>query len=79
MRRPGTVAVIGEEAVVRGFGLAGVRVLPAGEAAAVRAAWQGLPGDVALVILTPAAEAALAAEAAPDSRDGGDLLVVVLP
>ena len=58
-REPGTVAAIGEEVLVAGFGLAGVRVLPAERPEAVRAAWRDLPGDVALVILTPAAAAAL--------------------
>lgn len=71
--RAGTVAAIGEEALVRGWGLAGVRVLPAEEPGAVRAAWKDLPADVTLVILTPAAAAAL-----PDpGRDGP--LVAVMP
>jgi len=69
----GTVAAIGEEALVGGFGLAGARVLPAGDPAAVRAAWQDLPPGVALVILTPAAAAALV------GQDPGRRLVAVLP
>jgi vacuolar-type H+-ATPase subunit F/Vma7 len=69
----GTVAVIGEEVLVRGFGLAGALVLPAAEPVAVRAAWDGLPAGVALVVLTAAAAAALA------GQDPGDLLVAVLP
>jgi vacuolar-type H+-ATPase subunit F/Vma7 len=69
----GTVAAIGEDVLMRGFGLAGARVLPAEEPAAVRAAWQDLPGDVALVILTRAAATVLA------GQDRGELLVVVLP
>jgi vacuolar-type H+-ATPase subunit F/Vma7 len=54
-----TVAVIGEEVLVRGFGLAGALVLPADRPEVVRAAWQGLPGDVAVVILTRTAADAL--------------------
>jgi vacuolar-type H+-ATPase subunit F/Vma7 len=67
----GTVAAIGEEVLVRGFGLAGVLVCPAGDPESVRAAWRGLPDGVALVILTRAAAAALA------DRDRGRRLVAV--
>lgn len=67
----GTVAVIGEETRVRGFGLAGATVLAADTPAAVRAAWAGLPGEVRLVILTRAAAAAI--------PDRGDRLVAVMP
>jgi hypothetical protein len=49
------VAVIGEGARVQGFVLAGALVLAAEDAAAVRAAWRTLPGDVAVVVLTPRA------------------------
>jgi hypothetical protein len=70
---PGTIAAIGEEVLLRGLGLAGVQVLPADQPEAVRAAWRGLPDPVALVILTPAAAAALA------GRDCGGRLVAVLP
>jgi vacuolar-type H+-ATPase subunit F/Vma7 len=52
------VAVIGEEALVRGYALAGAAVLPADTPEQVRAAWRRLPEDVAVVILTPAAAAA---------------------
>lgn len=58
----GTVAVIGEEPLVRGFGLAGALVLPADGTAAVRAAWSALPADVAVVIVTAAAAAAAAVD-----------------
>lgn len=68
----GTVAAIGEEVLVAGLGLAGVQVLPAEQPEAVRAAWRQLPDGVALVVLTPAAAAALG-ELPPDR------LVVVLP
>jgi vacuolar-type H+-ATPase subunit F/Vma7 len=54
-----TVAVIGEEAVVGPFALAGALVVPAGDPDAVRAAWSRLPDDVTLVLLTEAAARAL--------------------
>lgn len=69
----GTVAAIGEEVLVRGFGLAGVLVCPADDPEAVRTAWQGLPEEVSLVILTPTAAAAL------PERDRAQCLVAVTP
>jgi vacuolar-type H+-ATPase subunit F/Vma7 len=68
----GTVAVIGEEVRVRGFGLAGAHVLPADRPEQVREAWRGLPDDVSLVILTGAAVAALG------DLDPGTRLVAVM-
>ena len=50
---------IGRPEIVAGYALAGVEVIAAADAAAVQAAWETLPADVALVILTPAARAAL--------------------
>jgi hypothetical protein len=44
---------------VRAFALAGVAVLPAEDADAVRAAWAALPDGVDLVLLTDAAARAL--------------------
>ncbi|HSD79550.1 MAG TPA: hypothetical protein VLB47_02775 [Solirubrobacteraceae bacterium] len=55
-------AAIGEEVRVAGYALAGVDVRAAEDAAAARAAWDALGDDVACVILTPAAHAALAGE-----------------
>lgn len=55
----GTVAAIGAPTRVRGFGLVGVRVLPAEDPDAVRAVWQNLTADVDVVILTAPAAAAL--------------------
>ncbi|MFC0530518.1 V-type ATP synthase subunit F [Phytohabitans kaempferiae] len=55
----GTVAVIGEEELVAGFGLAGAVVLPARDESQARAAWQRLPTDAAVVILTATAADAL--------------------
>lgn len=53
-------AAIGEHARVVGYALAGVEVRPAEDPAAARAAWQALAADVGLVLLTPAAHAAVA-------------------
>lgn len=69
-----TVAAIGEGARVDGFALAGVLVQVAGSPAEVRAAWLALPSDVALVLLTPPAAGALAAE-----RAASWPMTVVLP
>jgi len=69
----GRVAVLGEWALVRGFALAGVATLAAEDPESVRAAWRDLDGDVAVVILTPAA-----ADALGDSR-GTEPLTVVMP
>jgi vacuolar-type H+-ATPase subunit F/Vma7 len=69
------IAAIGASARVRGFAFAGVSVAAADEPDAARAAWRALPADVALVILTPAAHAAIAGELA----DAGRRLWVVMP
>jgi vacuolar-type H+-ATPase subunit F/Vma7 len=58
----GRIVAIGEEARIIGFGLAGVVVCPAADAAAVRAAWRELQADDALVLLTAAAAEALGEE-----------------
>jgi vacuolar-type H+-ATPase subunit F/Vma7 len=55
----GTVAVIGEQVLIQGFALAGAVVLPAENATAACAAWLQLPRNVLVVVLTPAAAAAL--------------------
>lgn len=62
------VFVLGEEVRVAGFGLAGAAVVVAEGADAVRRAWQELPGDAEVVILTPAANRALADAQAPPRR-----------
>ena len=56
------VAVVGEQVRVQGFALAGAQVLVAEDAQAVRAAWRSLDGDVAVVVLTDRAAAALGDE-----------------
>jgi vacuolar-type H+-ATPase subunit F/Vma7 len=48
-------AAIGEDVRIAGYGLAGVEIHAAEDAAAVFAAWDALAEDVACVILTPAA------------------------
>lgn len=70
------VVVLGEEVHVRPFALAGAQIRAAEEPAAVRAAWASLKDDVAVVILTPAAEAALG-ERERGMHDG--VVTVTLP
>lgn len=70
----GRVAAIGTELAVQGFGLAGALVLAADGPNEVRAVWRSLPPDVAVVILTRDAVAAL-----PEPARAGLPLVVVLP
>lgn len=74
MPRDGTIAALGAQERIRGFALTGVRVVPADDDEAVRSAWQRLPADVSVVILTPAAAHALGPEAV---RPGGRLTVVM--
>ncbi len=53
------IAVLGERHRVEGFALAGAAVFVADDAASIRDAWTRLPGDVDVVVLTPAAANAL--------------------
>ncbi len=53
------IAAIGAGVAVQGFGLAGALVRPAESGAEVRAAWDALPPDVAMVVLTADAARAL--------------------
>jgi hypothetical protein len=55
----GRVAAIGRTVRIQGLALAGVLVLPGEDAAQVQGSWAALPEDVAVVILTPEAAAAL--------------------
>jgi vacuolar-type H+-ATPase subunit F/Vma7 len=48
-------AVIGETLRVQGYALAGALVCAADDQASVRSAWQTLPGDVEVVVLTATA------------------------
>jgi len=54
-----TIAAIGEPERIAGFAFAGVQVCAAEDPDAARAAWRALPEQVALLILTPTAHAAL--------------------
>jgi vacuolar-type H+-ATPase subunit F/Vma7 len=55
----GPVAAIGEEALLAGYRLAGVQVLPAGTAAQARRCWASLPAGTSLVLLTRTAATAI--------------------
>jgi vacuolar-type H+-ATPase subunit F/Vma7 len=68
------IVAIGEELLLAGYALAGVDVLPAEDAAAARAAWEALPADTGLVLLTRSAYA----EVGRDVR-GRRVLWAVLP
>jgi vacuolar-type H+-ATPase subunit F/Vma7 len=69
------IAAVGEDARIAGFALAGALIVPAETPDDVRAAWEALPADVGLVVLTPAAATALA----PDLDDPGARLTAVMP
>ncbi len=71
----GRIVALGEAVRVEGFSLGGATVLVAEDPDAVRRAWASLPDDVAVVVLTPGAAAALAAASAP--REG--ILTAVMP
>lgn len=53
------IVALGERRRIDGFAVAGVRLVAAEDAAAAQHAWLGLEEDVAVLILTPAASAAL--------------------
>ena len=72
----GRVAAIGEQVRIGGFALVGALAVPAETPAAARAAWRDLPPDVVLVLLSPAAAAALAAELGDASEER---LTAVMP
>lgn len=73
------VAVLGERAKVQGFALAGAMVLVAEDAEQARVAWDSLGADVAVVVLTPLAAAALAHELDEAQRTDSRLSVVMPP
>ena len=75
----GAVVAIGEAAVVRGFALAGARVIAAATPAAIIAAWRSLDDNVALVILTPAADRAVRAQQEAGTGTRISRLTVVIP
>jgi vacuolar-type H+-ATPase subunit F/Vma7 len=71
------MTAIGEPALIQGYGLAGVDIVPAESPAAVRAAWRALDADVAAVILTPAAAVVVAAGQRTGDLDHGRLIAVL--
>lgn len=74
-RAMGTVAVLGEHALVQGYALAGAVLLVADTGEQARERWAALPSGVRVVILTPAAAAALSA-----AREAADApMSVVIP
>ncbi len=72
---PGTIAAIGEPALLDGFRLAGAAVFTGSTDEEVRRAWTALPTDTAIVILTPRSAHALESVIA----DPRSPLTVVLP
>lgn len=57
--RTGTIVAIGDPAVLAGYVLAGVQLLPARSEQEARAAWEGIGEEVGLALLTPAAAEAV--------------------
>ena len=74
----GRIAVIGEGLVVRAYALAGAEVAEADHPDSVIAAWNALPGDVVLAVLTRKAADALAGAGPGREQEGADRLVVVI-
>ncbi len=70
----GSVVVLGEAGRIAAFALGGAIVTPADDPEAVRRAWDALPDDVSLVVLTERAAAALQGQ-----RLGHEALRVVMP
>lgn len=71
----GLLVVLGEAARVATFALGGATVIPAEDPDGVRREWEALPDDVAVVVLTDQAAAALGPDAARRDR----VLRVVMP
>ena len=67
--------VIGEELAVEGYALAGCVLLPADNPDEVNSAWQALPPDTVLLILTQTAASWLADRLAQRP----DILTAVMP
>ena len=70
-------AVLGEAVRTAGFALAGAVVTTAETPEETRAAWRALPGDIAVLVLTPRAAGWLGD--LPTAFPRRDLLVVVMP
>jgi len=73
--RVGLVVVLGEAARVTSFALGGATVVTAEDPDAVRRGWEALPDEVAVVVLTERAAAALG----PDAAGHEGTLRVVMP
>jgi vacuolar-type H+-ATPase subunit F/Vma7 len=71
----GTVAVLGERHRIEALALAGAEPHPAETPDEAVSAWSELGPDVSILIVTPAAERALAAHAG----ERRDLMITVLP
>ena len=71
----GIIAAIGEQALLDGFRLAGVRVFAGSTDEEILRAWAALPKSTAMVILTPRSARALG----PVRADPRSPLTVVLP
>jgi vacuolar-type H+-ATPase subunit F/Vma7 len=69
------IAVIGAQAAIAGYGLAGALVRVADDPVQVVTAWKELPADVEIVIVTAVAAEALGDLMAPPSRP----MVAVMP
>lgn len=70
----GRVVVLGEATRADGFALSGASVIHAEDRDGVRRAWAAMPGDVEVVIVTPAAWALDPEPMVPDR-----VLTVVMP
>jgi vacuolar-type H+-ATPase subunit F/Vma7 len=70
-----SAAVIGEELAVEGYALAGCVLLPADNPDEVNSAWQALPPDTVLLILTQTAAIWLADRLAQRP----DIMTAVMP
>ncbi len=69
------IVVLGEPERVGGYRLAGATVVEATEPAAVEQAWQALPADTTLLVLTPRAASIVGARL----RDRVGLVWAVMP
>jgi vacuolar-type H+-ATPase subunit F/Vma7 len=72
----GRIVVLGDAAAVDGFALGGATVISAADPEAVRRAWETLPADAAVVVLTASASAVLGA---PARARRPDLLTISMP
>ncbi|WP_168709337.1 V-type ATP synthase subunit F [Arthrobacter sp. PAMC25564] len=71
----GTIAAIGDQALLDGFRLAGVSVFPGSTDEEILRAWTALPTTTAIVILTPRSAHTLE----PVMADPRSPMTVVLP